>query len=95
MNVYELACGIEMYLGEDMLIDDGALIPIQWKGYNDKMQQYQGQVSKKEFVQTKFREKLKAGNGVNSVEMAQLLDVILKAFLVKWTNKEQEAHALY
>jgi len=81
MNVNELACGIEMYLGEDILKEDGKLIPIQWKGYNDKMQQYQGQISQKEFVQAKFRDKLKAGNGVNSIEMIQLLNVILKAYL--------------
>ncbi|MBB6239656.1 hypothetical protein HDC90_004314 [Pedobacter sp. AK013] len=80
MNINELACGIELYLGEDILKDGEDFIPVQWKGYNDKMEQYQGQISYKETVQSKFRDKLKKGIGVNSFEMEQLLEVILKAF---------------
>jgi hypothetical protein len=80
MNVNGLACGIELFLGMDVLTDDGKLIPIQWKGYNDKMGQYQGELSKKEYVQLKFREKLSQAQQVNSEEMLILLHSIMDAF---------------
>lgn len=36
MNINGFACGIEMYLGNDVLTKDGVAIPVQWKAFNEK-----------------------------------------------------------
>jgi hypothetical protein len=36
MNVNGLACSIEMYFGVDVLTRNNELIPIQWKGFEEK-----------------------------------------------------------
>lgn len=53
------ACSLELYLGQDVLLDrDGKLLPVRWTGFNDKLQRYQGQVTNKSAVQKRFDEKL-------------------------------------
>jgi HEPN/Toprim N-terminal domain 1 len=59
MNVNGLACGIEMYLGQDTLKVSDELSPVQWKSYNEKENKYLGEIANKGLIQTKFREKLK------------------------------------
>ncbi len=59
MNVNGLACGIEMYLGSDILAKENRLIPIRWKNFNEKEKKYQGEIIEKAFVQDEFRKKLK------------------------------------
>jgi len=59
MDVNSLAGSIELYLGTDCLIDDsGDFIPIQWKGYDSKLQKYQGEIMNKGDIQERFLEKL-------------------------------------
>lgn len=79
MNVNGLACGIEMYFGEDVLSKDGKNIPVHWKAYNEKEKQYQGEINEKHYVQEKFREKLKSDGG-NFNDMDLLLKRIFTAF---------------
>jgi HEPN/Toprim N-terminal domain 1 len=80
MNVNGSACGIEMYLGLDVLTKDNELIPIQWKGFNEKEKKYQGEIEEKQLVQEKFRMKLKSEtmNGVTEINI--LLNEIFNAY---------------
>jgi hypothetical protein len=57
-NINKLACGIELYLGEDVLRNDGSLIPVQWKGYDERLGRYQGEILHKLEIQRKFQEKM-------------------------------------
>jgi len=83
MNVNGLACGIEMYLGEDVLKRDNKFVPVQWKGFNDKEKKYQGELSDKATIQNNFREKLKSKTQTNYAEMDILLTEIFNAFRIK------------
>ena len=76
MNVNGLACGIEMYLGSDILTIKDGLIPVRWKNFNDKEQKYQGEITEKAFVQDEFRKKLKSKNKEGYLEMIFLLNEI-------------------
>ena len=59
MDINGLAGSIEMYLGQDCLIENGEFIPIQWTGYMDSIDKYQGVILKKEEIQKLFRKKAK------------------------------------
>ena len=80
MNVNGMACGIELYLGKDLLIENGELIPIRWREYNDRVKQYHGVSDRKDLIQKRFREKLKSGNLGEIDEMKVLLEHIFGAF---------------
>ena len=59
MDVNGLAASIELYLGRELLTDsDGNLIPVQWRGYNNSVGKYQGEVLKKTEILGRFRDKL-------------------------------------
>lgn len=73
MNINGLACSIEMYLGDDILLKDGNYIPIHWKAYNEKEKKYQGELSEKSYVQDEFRKKIKDGNFKESSAMELIL----------------------
>jgi len=79
MNVNGLACGIEMYFGEDTLSKNGKKIPIHWKSYNEKEKQYQGEIYEKNYVQEQFREKLKSSIG-DFTDMKLILEKVFNAF---------------
>lgn len=58
LDVNGLAASIELYLGRDVLCrPEGELAPVQWKGYNETLKQYQGEVMAKPALQAKFYEK--------------------------------------
>ena len=60
MNVNGLAGSIELYLGQDVLRDTKELLmPVQWKGYDQRMSAYQGEILDKQNIQAAFRAKLK------------------------------------
>jgi len=80
MNINGLACGIELYLGEDVLKKAGKLIPVLWTGYNEYKKLYQGEISDKKYVHEKFKEKIKKGNTSNMQEMNALLKTIFNSF---------------
>jgi hypothetical protein len=55
LDVNGLAGSIELYLGEDVLREThGSLVPVQWKGYNGTLKQYQGEVLQKAKLQLAF-----------------------------------------
>lgn len=60
MNVNGLAGSIEPYLGQECLLDpEGEYYPIQWTGLDTGLQKYQGEITEKDRVQKKFKDKLK------------------------------------
>lgn len=79
MNINGLACGIELYLGKEILIKEENLIPIRWKSFNEKEQKYQGEIIEKAFVQEEFRKKLDSSSNEGFLEMDCLLNEIFNA----------------
>lgn len=82
-----LASSLEMYFGTDVLKEKGKFIPIQWKGYDQKLSQYQGEIINKSKIQKKFQEKIKrcnkskkAFNTSDWADMRLLLSSIFTAF---------------
>jgi hypothetical protein len=61
MNVNGLAGGIEMYLGHDVLWDEdqNSLRPVQWRGFDEGTQSYQGELLRKAEIANRFREKVR------------------------------------
>ena len=59
MDINELACSLELFFGSDILTDSsGKLTPIQWKGYDDKLRRYHGEILRKQEIQESFAVKL-------------------------------------
>ena len=94
MDVNGLAGSIELYLGNDILSrEDGSQIPIQWKGYVQSLQKYQGEIISKSEVQTKFWEKLKLCE--NNPSMIGNFDwsgikAIINSMLTAFHKKDEE-----
>ena len=88
LNINGRACSIELFLGKDVISENGKYIPVHWKGYNDKTGTYQGEVLKKNQIQEAFARKyssaLKSDNRtIDSeqwAEMHQLLEYIFGVF---------------
>lgn len=88
MNVNGLAGGLELYFGRDILQrEDGTLTPIQWRGYDETLGQYQGEIINKKCVQDKFKDKLRLctenHEQINSSDwtgIRAILDRLLTAF---------------
>jgi hypothetical protein len=87
MNVNGLAASLELYLGEDVLLRDGQLIPVQWRGFNDAVKQYQGSLTDKKAVQDRSTEKLReCESNPHVIEagdwrgMRAIIDIMRKAF---------------
>lgn len=58
-NVNTLAGSIELYLGADVLEDEnGDLRPVQWRGYNEALRCYQGEVMGKAEIHSAYRRKV-------------------------------------
>jgi hypothetical protein len=58
-DINGLACSIELYFGEDILMENGKLTPIQWKILDNRINKYQGEIQNKDQLQEKFMNKLK------------------------------------
>jgi hypothetical protein len=69
-----------MYFGVDVLIRNNELIPIQWKGFDDKEKKYQGEIADKNFVQETFRMKLNKSKVTEIKELTELLNGIFNAY---------------
>jgi hypothetical protein len=59
LNINGLACSIEVYLGKDIIKKNGKYTPIQWKGYDTSINQYQGEILEKTRIQKEFLIKIK------------------------------------
>lgn len=86
MSINGKACSIELFLGKDILMNEGEFIPVQWKGYIEKTKTYQGEVMQKSLIQERFKRKLKKAFDDNLIidenwhEMNELLNCIFNAF---------------
>lgn len=71
LNINGLAASIELYLGRDVLItEDKVFAPIQWKGFNQSLNKYQGEIIGKDILHKKFFEKIQnAGRDHNKVKL--------------------------
>jgi HEPN/Toprim N-terminal domain 1 len=59
LDVNGLAASIELYLGVDVLLSaDGGLVPVQWRGYNETVGKYQGEVMRKAQLMLAFDKKV-------------------------------------
>jgi hypothetical protein len=88
MDVNGLAGSVELYFGLDVLRqNDGTLTPVQWRGYEMSLNQYQGEVINKSKLQDLYSEKM-AKCREDSSEIANhdwegmkaIIDVIRTAF---------------
>jgi HEPN/Toprim N-terminal domain 1 len=87
-NINGLAGSIELYLGIDILIDNQKNItPIQWKGFNASLNQYQGEIINKEKIMQKYfklLDDIEKGDFKKSDHdwsgMKKVLELIFKAF---------------
>jgi hypothetical protein len=61
MNVNDVAGGLELYLGSDVLTEpSGTAMPVQWTGYDVGVGAYQGELVSKAQAQDRFWAQLKA-----------------------------------
>jgi hypothetical protein len=81
------ACSIELYFGRDVLARDGGLTRVKWKGFEDRVQRYQGEIEEKDSLKMAFLQKVKSAksSGVQPPpgdwdEMRELLGAIFDAF---------------
>ena len=86
-NINGKAGSIEMYVGKDVLCNNGEYIPIRWKSYVDKVGAYQGEIISKSEVLKKFEEKVKKALKDGPIleewnELDTLLQAIFSAFLI-------------
>jgi hypothetical protein len=86
MDVNGLAGSIELYLGIDVLAENGNSIPVQWKSYSSALSQYQGEVLDKSGIQRRFKSKVRDAEDGAATEnadwsgMAAILAAIFSAF---------------
>lgn len=87
MDVNGLSGSIELYVGRDVLERDGTLLPVQWKGFDEGLRQYQGEVGSKRVIHERFEAKLRAAEADSSRILSQdwsgmhlILDQIRTAF---------------
>jgi hypothetical protein len=87
-NVNGLAGSIELYFGLDVLRQrNGSLSPVQWRGFDQTIGQYQGELMNKSELQRAFREKLKTyavspaiSSSADWLGMKLILESIFTAF---------------
>lgn len=91
MDVNGLAGSIELYFGLDVLRQhDGELTPVQWRGYDQTLRQYQGELINKRALQEAYQRKLEmygaASASITSADwsaMRLILEAIFTAFMPK------------
>ncbi len=87
-DVNGLAGCLELYFGRDVLLGpDGRLTPVQWRGFDDRLGRYQGEVMRKRELQQAFEVKLSACEAdptrLNSYDwsgMREIISALITAF---------------
>lgn len=81
------ACSIELFFGRDVLLEDGTLVPIQWKGFDDRLKRYQGEIQNKDTLKERFLTKIKLAKANPMIlssqdwePMRKLLNALFDAF---------------
>jgi hypothetical protein len=72
MDVNGLAGSIELYLGRDVLEESGQLHPVQWRGYVQGVNKYQGELINKRQALAAFARKVRMAR--ENEEVLRLLD---------------------
>lgn len=87
MNINGLAASIELFFGLDVLTSQGELVPIQWRGYDEGMRQYQGEIMRKDELLERFKAKvLVAKSATEAIQqhewsaMKDLVEMLTLAF---------------
>lgn len=88
MDVNGKAASLELYFGSSVLMDsNGALMPVRWTGYVQKLKRYQGEVEGKATLQKEFVDLLASLRGqpasvvrTKLPDMALVLDTLRNAF---------------
>ena len=94
MDVNGSGCSIEMYLGKKALSSKNKLQPVQWKGFDNKLQQYQGEIRDKALIQTNFRELYKKqfytkdNIDIELPELKSIIDLLTNAWSIN--NRPQQ-----
>lgn len=76
-NINGRACSIEMFLGKDILKENGQYEAIRWKSYIDKVDAYQGEIVSKSGVLKKFEKKVKRSQKQLILEEWEECDLLL------------------
>jgi len=83
-DINGMAASIELYTGKDILLqDNGNLTPIQWTGYNIKLNKYQGKILYKDKLHDRFNQKInsaKKGTNFEWEEIKLIFSTIFKLF---------------
>lgn len=77
-NINGRACSIEMFLGKDILKQNGEYVPIRWKSYIDKVAAYQGEIISKSEVLKQFELKVKRSKKQIILEEWEECDLLLR-----------------
>ena len=89
MNVNGLAASIELYLGDDVLRENGKLLPVKWSNHVPAVGKYQGSIADpdKGKVHKRFREKLREARNRRDLRsdpkwsgLCAIMDSIFSAF---------------
>ena len=94
MDVNGLAGSIELYLGKDVLLDeDKNLTAIQWRGYDEVLKKYQGEILNKAELLRKFDNKLSlCESDPQQIEKYDWAGIraIISAILTSFHNKQAQ-----
>jgi hypothetical protein len=95
-DVNGLAGSIELYLGLDIMRQDGRLRPVQWRSYIPGVRQYQGEITGKQELHDAYQAKLRVAEQDPSRIAEQdwsgieaIFDVILQAFRSDGATNQQ------
>lgn len=84
LDINGLACSVELYFGKDVLETDGCLEPIQWKGYDERLRRYQGEIMHKPELKGRFLAKLARcqhdSSAFDAEEWAEMNSIFLHIF---------------
>jgi hypothetical protein len=80
MNINGLACGIEVYLGAEVLKNDGSFYPIRWNNYDTTFKKYHGALEAKNEIQKRFDQNISIGHRWEMPEMKLVFSRIFTAF---------------
>ena len=80
LNINGLAGSLEVYFGIDVLQGVDGLMPVQWKGYEQAMGQYQGEVLNKAHLQERYERKLQESRATGAKNTAHDWDGMERIF---------------
>lgn len=80
VDVNGMACGIEIYLGAEVLSKNGQFPLIRWSSFDNGLQRYQGYFENKDELHSRFWQFVKDGKEWQMPEMKLIWESIFNAF---------------